>query len=224
MLKDKYRLVWATFFIVALISVTIMITSTFTEPPVKDRSASQEHLILWFYFTFQSNFIGMITSGIITFFKVDREKPWVQRLKICMVINLTITMIVFWTILFRDPSKYSTFTFVSTVLVHAVNPIMALIAFCWDVYKEDYAIKVNVKTTSLLIIYPVVWLIIAVILYYAINDGEHGAIYGFLSFEERPAWLVVLMVFGIGLSYAGFNFAFTKFLMNRSINIFKKAA
>ena len=197
---------WFLFFS-ALIGLTIMflevffkLTSTYRTPEYAEK------IVFPFYFTFQSNVLGL-AFGIIAVFGLIKNKKWNYNIRIFAAVNLTLTFIVYWTVLLPTAgAPDGIVSWFANMFIHCITPILTVICFVFYVRRETIKF-VTWKKSLLHILYPLVWFIIAIILYYAGGAKKDAyAIYGFLEFEQNAVWFSIMMVFAIGISYYGLTY------------------
>lgn len=215
-LKNKKYVAWLTLFIVSSIGIILMITSTFTNwehyTSIDDKRLMREHwktsIIIWCYFTFQSNLIAVIASAIVIFKGVELSSTHMQRFKTMMAVNLLITCGIFWSLLVSELSEYNPLGLTSTIMVHAITPMLAIFTYFFDGYKNKIEKKSTPLMSFLLIpIYPLTWLILGIIIYYSLGRNGSSAIYTFMFFDKN--WVMsVAVISGITIAYPSFVFLF----------------
>lgn len=208
------KIIWPLLLMISTMGIVLMWTQVFEfyprEKAIGDRENWKQFLILPFYFTFLSNFCAFLASFFRCTGIVKNEKI-LRRLEIFMAVNLTITMLVYWTMIFPKNEIHSSFSFTSTFWIHVITPCMSLIVFF--VHNHYYPERIAVKTihNSLWhLLFPIVWLIIAVSLYYILGGSKNDAIYKFLDFNNQAWWMSIIVVTGIGIAYFGFTTLYTK--------------
>ena len=199
---------WVMLFFSALIGVLLMIIYTFVAKTEKLSHKNNEAIIVWFYFTFLSNVIGLIVSSIRVFENIKGiEHKKYNILRLMATTSLIVTFLVYWGYLFPghlkdNDFKIEAFNFTKTLFVHALTPIMMVVVFFYSNFRLKEAIKKSPWKESLFTsIYPFVWMIVAIIIYFALGGGKNSAIYSFLNFNEKPAWMFPAFFFGIGSLY-----------------------
>ena len=204
---------WGTLLVISIIGVILMATYNLglysSQRLETDRAAWKQSIIFFFYFTLWSNLSALIVSFIRTM-KLKANQKWLKQAEILMGVNLTVTMLVYWAIIFPTRTSHSDFEMVSTVSVHVITPIFALWAMFVQNIKNTEVPKLHVgKVTLMNLVFPVVWLIIAIIIYYSLGSNEHAAIYKFLNFSEHKWYMSVAYVVGVGVTYAGLTALYT---------------
>ena len=216
--KVAFASYWALFFI-SLTGIILTITSNFLfdqDMTQKDaRSNSQENLYLFLYFTVLSNFTGLATSILVIINIISPENKHLQRFKIMAFVNLIVTMIVFWTLIFPSKTYDNAMKLTSTLFVHAFTPLIMITAWTIDVLYRKYKVNTSyTMTASLNVIFPVTWLIMAIILYFAYGAHAKDAFYPFLKLEQNAWWAGVIYILLIGFSYIGLTLGCVFLLRN----------
>lgn len=167
----------------------------------------EEYLMLPFYFTFLSNVLGLIISGIHLTMKNPKQIV-LEHFKVMMVVNLVITFIVYWAILSTHMNWSDGFTVVSNLFIHLFTPIAAVVAFVAEsVLKKPKLITVK-KGVLWNFLMPAIYLIVALVLYAILGaDGKEDAPYAFLDVANKPI-MAVGYIIGIAVAYIGFTVLF----------------
>ncbi|MCC3160988.1 MAG: deoxynucleoside kinase [Mollicutes bacterium PWAP] len=160
------------------------------------------------YFTIQSNILVVIVLTLSRFkiwnIKSDKASGFINL----VVINITITMIIFWAILFPTFESYSSLNEIGkwnrgiTFILHLVVPLLMIFFFIWFTLKRDHSFRslsfFNLWKSTL---YYLFWFLLALIFYYVLANtgvpvltGSKGntiytdniPIYSFLNFEKKP--------------------------------------
>ncbi|CAM9116126.1 hypothetical protein MYMA111404_01805 [Mycoplasma marinum] len=176
-----------------------------------------------FYFTVQSNLLVFIYLFLRTFKLIDpRKNKHAKRFQIIVMTNIATTFIIYWTILSPiDIIWHTPLKILDTCQIHLFSFIIAISVFLNESLKSNEKNKDNIKLSKkdyfLVFIYPIIWLVIAIILYYSTrtewtmtftySDNSKAsynytfgiAIYPFLAFDIAPIWLPVVSVLGIAI-------------------------
>lgn len=202
--KTKLNILWAVLFAISFISIVLMISSTYsTDDFGKGLITWKEYLKFWFHFTFISNLIVVITSFIVIYNKVDFQSTWLQRLKILMIVNITLTGLVYWILLSNRVCTMNSFQLITTIFAHALVPALSIFVFTYEsltttIEKQNKIKKTNITLLNLL--FPLVWIIIAIIIYYSLGGNLSAALYNFLDYNAH--WTKSLLIsFGITIIY-----------------------
>lgn len=209
-LKDmRYRL-WFILLIVSAVGLALMISSTYIDGSGSGRSYSMETTVLWIYFTFLSNLSAFIVALLVITNKININNKHLQRAKTMMSVNLTVTAIIFWSVLSWKLGNDTAFQIVATLAVHAVTPSLALFVYFYEA-KNIVAIdrRDPIKTTLLNTLFPIAWLIMAIIFYYVNGANKDSAIYGFLNFKEN-VYVSIGVIGVIAVMYPGLTYVYTK--------------
>lgn len=208
--KNKKYLTWFILFCMSLFGVILSIVVTFThweryiENGVKIvRPHWKTEIMYWFHFTFQSNMLAVIISSLVIFGKIDIGNKHFQRAKTMMAVSLLVTCVIFWTLLVHKLSTYTTLGIVSTVFVHALTPTLAIFTFFFDGHKTEIKTEDKAKpwvTMLLITIFPILWLICAIIIYYSLGADASSAIYNFLDFN-RHLTEGIIVISGLSVVY-----------------------
>lgn len=153
------------------------------------------------YFTIQTNI--MLGLGFIVAFFIKNKK--VQTLLISvLVMDITVVMVVFWTMIAPFLVWFYLWFSIENVILHGVIPIIAIIF--WFKYKKE---KIDYKWWWISLIYPVIYLFMLLGLYY--YPSQQIAVYPFSHFNEPMFWklskvwviiLDILIFLGIGAIFA----------------------
>jgi hypothetical protein len=135
---------------------------------------------LWIYFTIQSNFIAL-GAIILVFLKLNK---WTKYIFICATSYITLTMIIFWTVLSWIMPWNNLYFTLEQVWLHALNPLLTIAIFF--LIRKTLTIK-SKGIIGFSLIYPFCYLIMSVILYVTIFNQKIN-IYPFLLFKN-PFWL-----------------------------------
>ena len=121
-----------------------MIITTSMDSPAAGRPKWKEMIILWFYFTFLSNFLGVIVPALVLFRDIKKDNKKFQYLKTLMAVNLTLTMIVYWALLSKNIAQNTPQGIFSTSIIHAATPLLSIFTYFFDGYKNSIS---NEKST-----------------------------------------------------------------------------
>ncbi|CAM9116161.1 hypothetical protein MYMA111404_01810 [Mycoplasma marinum] len=251
---NKGILIFATFsfvfLILSIISDTVQSLNWTVFSYYKNNDISKMHVpiehVSWisiFYFTFQTNLIVFIFLllrglGIIK----PKEKLSHKLFQLITVVNITITMCVYWTVLAPFSSIWThggfpgVFKRVVTILVHFVAPVFMIITYHIDKLKKgENGVILNKKHIFYILIYPILWIVMAIIVYYASREANtytlmqnpvdntwflskdaNGtihrkigvAIYFFLNFDEVKIYITISIIIGITLLFLAFGSLF----------------
>lgn len=167
------------------------------------RTQSQERIYVWFYFTFISNMFAVVLGATSLFKNHSFDSKHWQRAKVMMVVNLVITFLVYWIMLAKGANWHNGLAVVQNMFVHLLTPILAVVAFLWETEKTDRS-KRNIsalETVAWNFIFPVVWLIVVLIVYYATGAKESSAIYATITdFKNHPK-VTVMTIIGVAIAY-----------------------
>ncbi|NQZ29161.1 MAG: hypothetical protein HRT98_02140 [Mycoplasmatales bacterium] len=179
-----------------------------------------DKLSLVFYFTIHSNIFVMVYMFLRSIGLVNpRKSKHAKRFQMIVATNIFVTFLVYWTILapidmiWHTPAKIW-----DNVQLHFLTPLMMFIAFVFETSRREANkenVKLKYKEFLFALIFPFIWLAVAIILYYATrtrlkitfiySDGTHKsfiytfgiAIYPFLAFDIVPAWLPVVSLIAV---------------------------
>ncbi|MCP4336354.1 MAG: hypothetical protein GY679_00715 [Mycoplasma sp.] len=134
-----------------------------------------------FYFTFQSNILVFVLFILKSFGILEiKTKESHKKYQIITTINITITMILYWTLLGPVSSIWthggieSILKIIATLGVHLLIPIMMLISFHFDKLKKgENGVVLSYTNILLTLIYPIIWIIISISLYYITRKIHH---------------------------------------------------
>ena len=219
--SSKSFLFWNILFFISLISTLFVMISELTQyvQPMKDgkpdpttKDAFQEHIYLFFKFTFLSNLMCCVVSFFAITNIISNENNHFRRIKVMNNANLTITMIVFWTLIFpkRGIGYYDVFGFITTIFAHLIVPILAIITFFIEAKYSSINKKINiVKTSTMNMIFIVLWTIIALILYFSFGGVKKDAIYSFMAILQNKWYKTLMIIIVVYSAYFGFNSLYT---------------
>ena len=159
-----------------------------------------------------------------------RIPNWFYVLKYISVVGITLTMIVFWTLLAPAMGNLAYLFSMSNLFAHTLTPIMAIISFLFFDCRQH---KLSVKTSFLSITTPFYYLAFALILsstgflfyqarmpYFFVDFYEFGWFgfstysqgYGFSSFGVFYWLLIVLAItYSIGILFIISNYLIYKY-------------
>lgn len=178
---------------------------------------SDEKIIVWFYFTFISNVMGLILALFKTLNIFKSESKHFQRFEIMTTTNLTVTFLVFWAVLAPHNKTWNVpLATIQNIFVHLLTPVALITMFVLNATKGKQRTELSSLKTSLInLIMPLVWIIVAIIIYFSLGADEHSAIYSFLDFKGHKV-MAAIAIPGIALVYFGITFGLT-YLQSRKI-------
>ena len=186
--KLEYIL-WITLLIISAISLLSNIGTYVRGGDIKRDPKWMELVIVPLYFTQQSNFVAFILSFLICF-KLINNKNLIKTLSIFMFVNLTITLVIYWAVLFPKMNSHDWLSWFRNSTLHGLTPILAVVIFIIryvvnKVGEEEE--KINIwKKSAIHLIYPILYLIFAIIFYFIIGGDKKDAIYSFLDIKTNP--------------------------------------
>lgn len=181
------------------------------------------------YYTIQSNiWIGLtsLVFAVVLIVQASKSKiaipKWLYSIKFIFVVAITLTMIVFWTLLAPTLMIPSYLFSLSNLFSHSLTPLVALATFIgFDSQKQ----RLQIKESLLSLVTPVYYLIFVFIMcalevtfhtfrtpYFFLNFYEFGWFggatysdtYGFASFGVFY-WILIILAFiflmGYGLTF-----------------------
>ena len=215
---NKSFLLWNILFFLALFAFIFMVTSDLVgykwDGNPNNRQVWQEHIYMWLKFTLISNLFCAIVSFITIINLMNYKNQHLQRLKILMTVNLTITMLIFWTVIFpgRGFSYYNPVSFTSTIFAHVIVPVFAIITFLVEIWLTR-SIKnngLNIWITALInLSFLLIWFLMAIFVYYGFGASKKDSIYSFIAFDQKQWYISLLLVLFVGFSYFGFTVLFS---------------
>lgn len=197
-LKSQEKYIWWFCFIFALAGVVLMILDCYTRSDSQFRRdpAWYEKVILPFYFTFISNVMGVLLP-LVKVSPLKKYRKFVRNFEILTSVNLLATMIVYWSTLYTEHNVKTNIAWASNGFVHTATPILIIavtMLFVWlNKVKIEYK-NVYVSTLTLLW-FLFTWIVVALIVYFALGMNKDGAIYFFLDVAHNSWWKSLL--FGI---------------------------
>ena len=210
--SNKNFLLWNILFILSLFTFIFLIWSEWVGYKWNGQSSTrqlwQEHIYLWLKFTLISNLFCAIVSFITIINLMNYKNMHLQRLKILMNVNLTITMITFWAVIFphRGISYYNASMFVVTLFAHAIVPIFALVTFFVEI-RVTKSIKnndLNIWISSLInFSFLFLWFFMAICIYYGFGAEKKDSIYTFLAFNQNHWYISIIYTLFLSLLYFG---------------------
>ena len=218
--SDKRFIIWFLLMLLTFFGLTLMLIVTYTnsgfKTGIKHRAVWAENIITPLYFTFMSNLSAFIVSTLVVFGIIKFESKHTQRLKVFMTVNLTVTCLIFWSALAFEIKNYSPLGVVTTTIVHAITPILAITVLIYEarttsINKEQMASPVH--SAVLLTVFPLLWLAMGIIVYYAMGADKDSAIYGFLDFK-KSIWISIGIIGGISMLYPSLAYGY-QWLYNR---------
>lgn len=177
------------------------------------------------YYTIQSNvWIGVTCLALAISLLIQTRNSriiipkWLYLIKFVFVVAITLTMIVFWTLLAPTLMIPSYLFSLSNLFSHSLTPLAALVSFIvFDSRKE----RLSIKQSLLSLVTPVYYLIFVFIMcafevafhtfrtpYFFLNFYEFGwfdgstysPVYGFASFGVFY-WILIILVFIFLMGY-----------------------
>jgi hypothetical protein len=150
---------------------------------------------LFSYFTIESNVIGFIVMGFTGYFALKgRQSPLIDLVRLSSTVYLTITAIVFWTLLVPGLGLVWEY---SIQMQHTILPLMIIL----DWFLSSSTSRFSFKQTLWLLIYPAVYII------YTMIRGAFTTEYPYFfldptqsSIFEIIIYLTVIFIFGLGLA------------------------
>lgn len=217
--EKRRQITWYILLIVSLIALIIMWLDTYlfdTNKRYMDDDGEiigkkwYDELILPFYFTHISNVMGFLMAFNWVFL-IIKNNHIRKRFEILTVTNLMLTLLVYWTILLPFGPPQTALGWIDNLLVHLFVPLLGLFAFL----NENFFIKNKIKfktwkDSGYHMIFPIVWLIIAMIIYISLNFDSGAAIYPFLDVVNNPVWLSIIYFLAIGICYYFITWFFIK--------------
>ncbi|WP_027120497.1 MAGa3780 family membrane protein [Mycoplasmopsis lipofaciens] len=150
-------------------------------------------------FTYISNFLSGLS---LIFFSLNTKKEFNQKFLFCSTIYITITFIVFWSLIFPQiflNNGYNPKHFVLSTIVHFLNPLIAIVFAILN--RKN--IFINKKTIYIASFFVIIYFCLAMIMYFSglkitdefIKDNIKNSkydiyintkivIYGFLNFQK----------------------------------------
>lgn len=209
LLKDRRYQMWFSLLIISLIGIITMFISTYIYGSA-DRTYWKEAFILFLYFTFISNIFAVVISSLVVFNKIPLGNKHIQRSKVMMVVNLTITSIIFWAVLSGKIASYGPVAMTSTIIVHTITPTFAIFVFFYEGIKTKILDKdkISPKTTTIInVSMPFIWMVMATVVYLSLGMDKEAAIYSFLDFKGN--WIMSLIIIpSIAITYPALTYLY----------------
>ncbi len=188
--KNWYFLIaglFSSLFIISMICIDTIPSLNWT---VENLSSNKNNLIpptkhigwtIVLYFTFQSNVLVCIYLFLRGLNIIQPKTNTHHKMfQLIVTINITITMIIYWTVLAPFSSIWShgglsgVLKRVNTLMVHLITPIFMLIGFHIDkLSKEEKGVIIGYKKVPFVLIYPLVWMILAVVVYFSTRELQN---------------------------------------------------
>ncbi|QBF34813.1 hypothetical protein EG856_02720 [Mycoplasmopsis phocirhinis] len=135
-----------------------------------------------FYFTYLTNIFTGVTLVLLS---LSTNKEKILKMFVISVSLITITFIVYWTLLSYKLETWSSFfRAIRSTITHAINPIIAFIALFLLRKKVSISIKEIKITTFIAIGYYIFALIVFLATYNIIAKNNGVVIYSFLDFAK----------------------------------------
>lgn len=213
-IKRRIKLLWLLLSIFGLVGIVAASISTLIEAQ-QDVDPTRVLTKGWLYFTFISNFL-IFTYGFLRYTRlIDENNRTVIFLKNLIATSITITCVVSWTLLVKDEIKTLSDTntpikIVSRLFNHTFNPIFFIFLFLID--NKQFESKSNNALHGALkiVIFPVSWLILATIIYFALGGQKEDAFYSFLAFSQNKWYMTLIYVIGISLAFGLFGYLYVR--------------
>ncbi|MCC3160989.1 MAG: deoxynucleoside kinase, partial [Mollicutes bacterium PWAP] len=185
------------------------------------------------YFTTQSNILIAIVLIGTNFRLWNIKNKHSNGIMNLAFINITITMIFFWALIFPHIDFQNWRMFLSTFIVHTITPIMFIVFYIW------FNITKNISFRSwgyfelwIPIIYYLIWFICSISSYYGLANTQKGSyshsqlftdsesLYPFLNFESNSIDFSIGVIVGFAILFISINaifIFFMRFILKRSI-------
>ncbi len=178
-------------------------------------------LSLIFYFTIHSNIFVLVYMFLRAFNLINpRTNKHAKIFQLIVATNIFVTFLIYWTILAPIDNIWNTpLKILDNFQLHLMTPLIMLFAFVFETSRRSANQEnISLKNIELLysFIFPILWLIMAITLYYATRKNiylefkysdntwsnafqyKFGiAIYPFLAFDITPVWLPIVCLISI---------------------------
>ncbi len=212
------KTIWIALAVIGWVGVILMWVNAYGTP-----HAWQYRLHLPFFFTHISNVMGaFIATVMVLGIFSDKVRTY---LKIFAVVNLIVTLLVYWSLVFKDEIPTTGLAWTTNITVHLLTPLLMIGAFLVSALKDKEIVDLNMnwKKTFLFLAFPLTWVVLATIMYYSMGAHEKitdpitnlvtqegDAFYGFLDFNglgDAGKWFMApIYLFGISGLYYGLAF------------------
>ena len=206
--SKKERNIWWALLIVSLISLLSVIEIYISGGSAIRKPKWVELIIIPFYFTIQSNFLAFFISALVCF-KIIKNHQKLRILTTFMAVNLIVTFLVYWAFLFPLDPNTDLFGWIRNITLHTLTPILAVAVFLYKYTQTNHNLpKRPLLLSSLLhLIYPAIYLISVIALYFILGADQEDAVYDFLKIKAYPIAFVIY-IFGIAIFYFGLTILF----------------
>lgn len=168
-----------------------------------------EKIILPFYFTFISNVMAVILS-LDKLANLFKSKNFKRKFEVLTAVNLTATLIVYWSTLYTKHNVTTNIAWASNIFVHTLTPIFTVAAIYIHVWKnKEVQFSKNIWKSSLKnLLFLLAWTTIALIIYFSLDMNKSSAIYFFLDVVHNKWWETTLFIIFSPIIYYLFNLFF----------------
>ena len=223
--NQKSFKIWFSLLIFSFIGLILYhITSFIPSLYVKDLEHPQEFWqashYMYYEVSFHSNFFVFFISLLTILSIMKKNSIHTHRFKILTFSTLAIVFSMFWFYLFILRIKsfdYTPILFLTTFVVHAIVPLLYMFVYIYELKKEKIIMQLNYKKDFLLIlIYPILYFIFAVIIYFAYGGHPEDAIYSFLRIKNQS--ILISLILSIGVIFMFFILIFSLIKISNKIS------
>lgn len=191
-------LIWS-FIGLFLYHITSFIPSLYLKDLEHPQEFWQANHYMYYEVSFHSNFFAFLISLLTILSIIKKKYTHVHRFKIITFSMLSVVFLVFWFYLFIlriENTGYTPILFITTFVIHAIVPLLYIFIYIYEIKKEKIFVKLKNKKDFLsILIYPFLYLIFAIIIYYAYGAKPEDAIYSFLRFKDQSISTSIVSIF-----------------------------
>lgn len=188
-------------YIIVVVGSIGILLNFFNVEFLETKGSNFDSLVLFKYFTIQSNIIVVLYFSMLLWTK-SHQKSMIFRNYIGAV-TLCITMTFSMFFLFLEPIwNPQGIHLISSTILHYINPFLVIVFFV--ISMKDYSFRY--KDIAIWVIYPILYLIFVLI--FGAITGDY--IYPFLNINELGILTFVLTILILLLGYLGLSFLIVK--------------
>lgn len=211
--KRKIKLLWLLVALFGLVGILAATISTFVDAQ-KDANVQRLYVKAWLYFTFLSNLMIFIYAFLRYTRFFDKYAKTMTIFKNIIATGISITCLVSWTLLVKDEvatlgGKSGPVKVVSRIFNHTLNPIVFVGVYLLDIKINKTTLKQQHFDAFFIMIFPMIWLLMATIIYFSLGAEKEDAFYSFLAYKQNKWWMTLIYLVGITVLFGLFGVLYT---------------
>lgn len=197
--KIWFLLLICSFIALFLYHLTSLIPNFYVEDVEHPQEFWQASHYMYYEVSFHSNFFAFLISLLTVFSIIRKNCIHIHRFKILTFSTFVIVFLIFWFYLFIlrvESTGYTTILFITTFVIHAIVPLLYMFVYIYELKNEKIIVNLNNKKDFLLIlIYPFLFFIFSILIYFAYGGKPEDAIYSFLRFKYQSITTIIGVFF-----------------------------